>query len=47
MIEKLMNSASQQHSDFTEFVSKGLKADVVYTKEDVVQQLFKTVQKLE
>lgn len=44
-IEKLMNSVSQQHSDFTEFVSKGLKADFVYTKEDVVHQLFKTVQK--
>lgn len=43
-IEKLMNSVTQQHSDFTEFVSRGLEKDFVYTKEDVVSQLFRTVQ---
>lgn len=42
MIEKIMNSGGQRDDDFSEFVNKGLDKNVVYTKEDVLQQLFKT-----
>lgn len=44
-INKLINSVSRQHQDFEEFVNKGLEKDIVYTKEEVVGQLFRTVQK--
>ncbi|WP_118194269.1 hypothetical protein [Albibacterium indicum] len=37
-----LGTVSKQHSDFTGFVSKRLATDFVYTKEDVVEQLFKT-----
>ncbi|QHC84729.1 hypothetical protein AS589_07995 [Empedobacter brevis] len=46
-IEKLINSVSQQHNDFINFVNKGLEKDVTYIKEDVIEQLFRTVQKVE
>lgn len=44
-LEKLLNSVSQQHNNFVDFVNKGLKKDFIYTKENIVEQLFKTVQK--
>ena len=43
-IEKTLHLFNQPSDDFTEFVKKGLESDVIYSKEDIVQQLFIAVQ---
>lgn len=47
IIETLISSLNQKQDDFTEFVFNGLSEDSFYTKEDIVEQLFKIVQKVE